>query len=259
MGLSVMTYDGESVQVRGRRLNGRIALDDLRARCALLPRKGWEEVVVEALQALAVAREARADLATLDVAGPLLRTRVQSEGSVLAEDVVAAALCEGLVEVLHVDAQGVLTTVPPGIAIGWGVAADALLDRGRRQVLALETPTVEQVDLGAGGVSAVQTSSPFAGSQVHRLAELLDVPPDGALVAAPTRHLLLAAPVQGRQTTLDLAQALLVNADRLWEQGPGPLSPDLYWWRDGALLHLPGTPTSLSPPEAFLRVLDGLP
>ncbi|MCW2608398.1 MAG: hypothetical protein JWO60_3091 [Frankiales bacterium] len=254
-----MAYDGETVDVRGRRLNGKVSLDDLRARCGLLPRKEWEEVLVEALQALALAREARADLASLDVAGPLLRTRVQSEGSVLADDVVVAPLCDGLVEVLQVDAQGALAPVPPGVAAGWGVPVPDLLRRGREQALALEEPSTEEVDLGVAGVLAVQTASPFAGSQVHRLAALLDVPASGALVALPTRHLLLAAPLHGRALALETAQALLVNAERLWQQGPGPLSPDLFWWRDSGLVHLPGTPTSLSPPLAFVRVLDALP
>lgn len=259
LGLSVMSYDGECVEVRGRRLNGRVALDDLRARCSLLPRREWEGVLLEALHALALAREARADLADLAVAGPLLRARVQSEGSVLTEDGVHVALCPGLVEVLLVETEGALAPVPPAVADGWGVPADELLLRGRSQSLAVEEPFLEPVDLGCEGVVAVQTSSPYAGSQVFRLGSLLGLPDAGALVALPTRHLLLAAPLLTRAGALDAAQALLANAEPLWRQGPGGLSPDLYWLRDGALVHLPGTPTSLSPPLAFLRVLDALP
>ncbi|MCW2777571.1 MAG: hypothetical protein JWN17_1296 [Frankiales bacterium] len=216
-------------------------------------------MLLEAFEALAVASEARADLSDLEVAGPLLRSRVQSEGSVLADDGVHAPLCDGLVEVLQVQASGALTPVPSSVAAGWGVPVAELLLRGRQQALAVEEPTVEPVDLGADGVVAVQTSSPFAGSQVHRLGELLDLPAAGALVALPTRHLLLAAPLLSRASALDAAQALLVNAERLWEQGPGGLSPDLFWLRDGALVQLPGTATSLSPPLAFLEVLDALP
>lgn len=205
-----------------------------------------------------MARESRADLADLAVAGPLLRTRVQSEGSVLADDGVHARLCDGLVEVLQVEREGALSPVPASVVGGWGAPASELLLRGRAQVLAGEQPTVEPVDLGVV-VSAVQTASPFAGSQLHRLADLLLVPPAGALVALPTRHLLLAAPLLDRPAALDAAQALLANAERLWEQGPGGLSPDLFWVRDGAVVHLPGTPTSLSPPREFLEVLDALP
>lgn len=259
LGLSVMSYDGECVEVRGRRLNGTVALDDLRARCGLLPRKEWEGVLLEALQALALAREARADLADLAVAGPMLRARVQSEGSVLTEDGVRATLCAGLVEVLLVETEGALAPVPPSVAQGWGVPVPELLLRGRAQSLAAEEPFVEPVDLGCEGVVAVQTSSPYAGSQAFRLDCLLDLPGVGALVALPTRHLLLAAPLRTRAGTLDAAQAMLTNAEPLWRQGPGGLSPDLFWLRDGALLHLPGSPTSLSPPLAFLEVLERLP
>ncbi len=259
LGLSVLSYDGECVDVRGRRLNGKVAVDDLRARCLLLPRKQWEGVLLEAMDALAVASEARADLKRYDAAGPLLRTRVQSEGSVLTGEGVHAALCDHLVEVLHVDTSGALAPVPAAVAEGWDVPVQELLLRGRAQALAVEQPSVEPVDVGADGVVAVTTSSPFAGSQVHRLGELLDVGAAGALVALPTRHLLLAAPLTTRAAALDVAQALLVNAERLWEQGPGGLSPDLFWWRPAGLVHLPGTPTSLSPPLAFVQVLDALP
>lgn len=235
-----------------------MALDDLRARCLLLPRREWEGVLLEALDALAVASEARADLKRFDAAAPRLRSRVQSSGSVLTGEGVHLPLCEGLVEVLHVDTSGALAPVPASIAEGWGVPVEELLLRGRAQALAVEQPSVEPVDVGADGVVAVSTSSPFAGSQVHRLGDLLEVPDAGVLIALPTRHLLLAAPLHTRAAALDAAQALLVNAERLWEQGPGGLSPDLFWWRRRGLVHLPGTPTSLSPPWEFVQVLDAL-
>lgn len=259
MGLSVLVYDGEAVEVAGRRLSGRVGVDDLRARCALLPRSAWEQVCVDALQALALARESRADLADLAVAAPLLRARVQSEGSVLADDGVSVALCDGLVEVLQVERDGVLTPVPAAVAAAWDVSVAELMQRGREQVLAAEQPTVEPVDVGVDGVVSVATAGPYAGSQLHRLADLVDVPAAGALVAVPTRHLLLVAPLRSRTAALESAQALLVNADVLWAAGPGSVSPDLFWLRDGEVMHLPGTPTSLSPPLAFVEVLDALP
>ncbi|MFN2523537.1 MAG: hypothetical protein ABR614_09555, partial [Mycobacteriales bacterium] len=94
---------------------------------------------------------------------------------------------------------------------------------------------------------------------LHRLGSLVDVPAAGALIALPTRHLLLVAPLRTRTLAVEAAQLLLLNADRIWSDGPWPLSPDLWWWRSGELLHLPGTTTSLSPPVEFVRVLDALP
>ncbi|MCW2666802.1 MAG: hypothetical protein JWN57_1764 [Frankiales bacterium] len=259
IGLTVQSYDGETVDVRGRRLNGKIGLDDLRAQCALLPRAAWTDVLTEALQGLARGREASADLADPDVAGPLLRTRVQAEGAVLVDDVVHAPLCPGLVETLAVVLDGALAPVSTTLARGWGVPLPDLLERGRRQAMADGPPTVGPVDLGGPEVVAVQTESAFAATHLHHLADLLEVPAAGALLALPTRHLLLAAPLLRRDDTLHAAQALLVNAERLWRDGPGGLSPDLFWWTGGRLVPLPGTPTSLSPPVAFVEVLDRLP
>lgn len=259
LGLSVVAYGGESVDVVGRRLTGKIGVDDLRARCALLDRSRWVAELTDALQALAVSREDAERLADLEVAGPLLRVRVQAEGAVLTDDVVRSPLCPGLVEVLVVERHGTLAPVPVPAARGWAVAEQELLARGRRQVLAAETPSVGRVDLGGEPVVALETSSAFAAVHLHRLADLAEVPPAGALVALPTRHLTLVAPLVSRADTLHAAQALLVNAEQLWRQGPGGLSPDLFWWRAGRLVHLPGTPTSLSPPVEFVEVLDNLP
>ncbi len=48
----------------------------------------------------------------------------------------------------------------------------------------------------------------------------------------------------------------------LFRDGPGSISSELYWWRDGALVHLPIAPNrkgfDISPPDAFIALLNGL-
>jgi hypothetical protein len=258
LGLVVRALDGEVLQVQGR-VEGAVALGDVRATCALRPVAEWPAVVLAALEGLARSLESEVDLHDLDRARPLLRSRVVAEGALLAEDVVRRPLADGLAEVLVADVAGAVRPLPPAVVGGWTADPGDLLDLGRAQVLAAGLLSRRTVDLGGVDVLALESPSAFAATHVWALPSYVDVPPAGLLVALPTRHLVLVGALTGRGQALDLAQALLVNADGIWRAGPGALSPDLYWWRDGVLTLLPGTPTSLSPPLAFVEVLDALP
>lgn len=258
MGLTVVRLDLERVELLGR-INGTVALEDVRAACDLEPMDRWTAVVLDALQGLAVSLETPVDLTDAEAVRPLLRVRLYAEGALLADDVVRRPVAAGLVEVLVAEVSGAVRQVPPAVVAGWGVPEDELFELGRRQVLAAGLLARRALDLGGVAVTVLESTSAFAATHVHWLGSYVDVPPAGLLVALPTRHLVLCTPLVTRAATLDAAQALLVNADLLWREGPGGLSPDLWWWRDGQLVLLPGTATSLSPPASFLTVLDALP
>lgn len=243
--------------LRGR-IEGTVALDDVRAACALEPVAAWPGVVLEALQGLARSLETPVDLADEAAVRPLLRARLYTPGALLGDEVVGRPLAEGLVEVLVADVRGAVRPLPPPVVHRWGSDLDELLDLGRAQVRADGELAVRPLDLGGAAVLALESPSAFAATHVCWLQAYVAPPPGGLLVALPTRHLVLCAPVDGREQTLDAAQALLLNAEQLWQSAPGALSPDLWWWRDGRLVLLPGTPTSLSPPEEFVTVLDAL-
>lgn len=257
LGLTVLALRDEVVELRGR-IDGVVALGDVRAACLLQPVREWPAVVVDALHGLARSLETPLDLQDLEAVRPLLRARVLTEGGVLAEDVVQRPLAQGLVETLVAEVAGAVRTLPAAVVRSWGEPEALLLDLGRQQVLAAGLLTRRCLDLGGVHVLALESPSAFAATHVCRLPSYVEPPPAGLLVALPTRHLVLCAPMLSRTQVLDAAQALLANAERLERDGPGGLSPDLYWWRAGDLVLLPGTPSSLSPPLAFLEVLDAL-
>lgn len=258
LGLTVLSLSGDRVELRGR-IDGLVGLEDVRARCRLEPVGRWPSLVVDALQGLALALESGGVPVDLAAAGPLLRSRVVSEGAVLADDVAWRPLTAGLVEVLVAEVGGAVRQLHRTTVDAWRTPLPDLLARGREQVLRAGLLTRRELDLDGCALTALESTGAFAATHVHWLGTYVDPPPGGLLVALPTRHLVLVAAVLDREQVLRAAQALLVNADRLWRDGPGALSPDLYWWRDGELMLLPGTPTSLSPPAAFVEVLDALP
>lgn len=63
------------------------------------------------------------------------------------------------------------------------------------------------------------------------------MPDAGALVAVPTRHLLAFHPIVDGSAA-DALNDLATYAVRAHDEGPGPLSPRVYWWHDGRLTSL---------------------
>lgn len=257
LGLLVQSYDGELVTVVGR-FAGTVALDELFARCRAVDRVRWPAMVLEAFERIARSVEIGPALRHWATAAPLLRTRVVTEGSLLVEEAVGRPFGDGLIEILVADAGGAVTPLSPTLVAGWDMPVDELLRRGRAAVLDHELPSVRSLDLGPVTALVLETPTVFAAVHLNALPAYADIGAAGALVALPTRHLVLVVTITGRSQALDAAQALLVNAELLEGESPAPLSPDLWWWRAGALVRLPGTPTDLRPPRAFLDVLGEL-
>jgi hypothetical protein len=77
----------------------------------------------------------------------------------------------------------------------------------------------------------------------------------------PTRHLVVAFPIADLRV-LKLVPAMLNSNRTIYEQGPGSISPELYWWFQGKFVHIPtgerdGKPT-VTPPDAFVQLLNSL-
>jgi len=66
------------------------------------------------------------------------------------------------------------------------------------------------------------------------LPDYVPVDSNGALVVIPNRGLFAAHPVRGPEA-VPAAEGLLRLARRQYDTGPGPVSDQLFWWRDGVL------------------------
>jgi hypothetical protein len=156
-----------------------------------------------------------------------------------------------------------VASVPAETATDWA-PIDELFDIGTRNLAAEPVPERQVLDAAEGAAILVFAGdSLFVASRVVTLADLVDLNgARGAVVALPHRHTLLVHPVRDR-AVVGALQTMIPLADRLYREGPGSLTPQLYWWHDNALTHLPATVdgrnVSFYPPDAFVRVLDELP
>lgn len=259
----VVSYDpaGE-VQLSGMHLAGTVDLRNVKALCAASPPDRWEEIVGEHLAGLASALLSRRGLADLRRVQPLLRSRLYDEGALLLADVAARPLAPGIVEALVVAEGGAIATVPRPVAEGWDVPLDLLYPPARAAVRREGRLPTRQVDVGGPVLTAVESGSFFTTTHLFWLDSYLDLPADGAVVAVPNRHLVLAHPLRDA-TAVDAVHAMIVNTTQFYEQGPGGVSPHVYWWRSGALHLLPAlvdaARVSFHPPPEFAAVLRRLP
>nr|WP_237500036.1 immunity 49 family protein [Streptomyces sp. SID8379] len=149
--------------------------------------------------------------------------------------------------------------------------ADALWAAAERN-LVREPVRCEEVRLdGHPVLYSVYGDSPFVSTKALILPELVAeatgkrMPEAGALVVVPTRHLLAFHPIVDG-SAVDAVNDLATYAFKAHEDGPGSLSPRVYWWHEGRLTsltvidHETRTFTQRPPDElvAVLRALRGL-
>ncbi|TGB14668.1 hypothetical protein E2651_05330 [Streptomyces sp. MZ04] len=130
---------------------------------------------------------------------------------------------------------------------------------------------VEHDEVSVGGralLHSVYGDSPFVASKALFLSEAARqvtgaaLPDAGALVVMPTRHLLAYHPIADG-SVVDALNGLASYALGAHEDGPGSLSPRVYWWHQGSLTSLTvidhDTLTfSLRPPPELLGLMKGL-
>lgn len=121
---------------------------------------------------------------------------------------------------------------------------------------------------GGARLYSLYGDSPFVASKALFLAAVVrqvtseSLPDAGALVAVPSRHNLVYHPIADG-SVVDAVNSLAAYALGAHEDGPGALSPRVYWWHRGGLTSLTvidhDTLTfSIQPPSHLLDLMKGL-
>ncbi|MFC8719468.1 hypothetical protein [Kitasatospora sp. NPDC057198] len=148
---------------------------------------------------------------------------------------------------------------------GWGELSAA----GRANLLA-EPVDYQTIDLPEGAVLHLlgHPESVFAASKLLVFEEAVraaggpELPDEGVLLVAPNRHNLVFYPLADGHVG-EAVNSLAMFAQGAYEDGPGRLSPRVFWWRAGELLSIthfdPETRTaSIVPPEELMGIIRRL-
>ncbi|ACY97812.1 MULTISPECIES: hypothetical protein [Thermomonospora] len=214
-----------------------VSMRNLRQLARLVPRDDWPALVSDHVTTIVTAIEEPLDLSDFELAQHLLRTRIypaEADSPALA----ARSFAPGLIEVVVVDTPTTVRTVTVEEMRGWPVSGDALFMLGRANVRADGPLQADESHLGGVPVTVLHGWSFYAATHLAWLEEYVEMGTYGALVIAPNRSLIMAHPIRpraGHRAAVAAVRELHLHARRAYEEGPGSLSPHLYWWHAGRL------------------------
>lgn len=245
----------------------RLGLANLAQACHADEERGFAAVVAAHFHGLAdrTGEDVPADFA---VARDRLKARLVDRGLLEAAEapLVSRQVADDLWVALAVDLPTRIAYVSRDHAAAWDAGEDELFDAGyahARTEPGLEL-SVRQLEAGVD-IWALLGDSFFTAT--HAL--WLEPPggaegPHGSLVTVPHRHAVLLHPIRDL-SVLGAAAHLAMLTGGMYREGPGSISPSLYWRRDGELTRLPAEAGpggfTLAPPARFveevLNRLDG--
>ncbi len=230
----------------------RCGLQNLAQRCRATPRPKWPQAMTDHFRTSAPSQasldEFRERIRDFANVREILKLRIYPHEYVeQGIDVVHWYLAPGLVAVLTYDLPETVATVHVEHPKSWPLDRDGLYQLGLENLAHERLAALEQVKVkGTIEFTVLGGESFFTSSQVLRLDELMtSLPSQGAIVALPHRHALMAFPI--RDGSVGVAIPLMAQmAAGMYKKGPGSVTPNVYWWREERLVHIP---VSIGPKE----------
>ncbi|MCS7060006.1 MAG: hypothetical protein RMN25_02470 [Anaerolineae bacterium] len=180
-----------------------------------------------------------------------------------AVDVVHRPGPEGTIEALVLDLPTTVRTVSQSETQGWSLSVSEALDFGRENLRRSSALTQGILSLDRGAHLKVFSGDHFYAA-THALFLDRYLPsdlPHGALVAIPRRDVLIVHDIHN-MGVMEAAIPMLELIVSIHREGPGSLSPYLYWWRNGYFTVLPyeidEDILTLAPTDEFIDMLDEL-
>jgi hypothetical protein len=243
-------------------------LTNLAQFCHQIDRNEWQSAIATHFDNLFAAAAAEAEL---EQAGreferirSMLKVRIypnESLGGLKPGPPTSWELAPGLIAAFVYDLPTTVRTANVEHVQAWGKSHEEILSVAVENV---REDTVQSERLGEGESAPIACFADhfFAASHALLLGDRIPPGANGnAVFAIPHRHALLYAPV----VDLGVVQSindLIVTAVSMFNQGPGSISPGLYWWREGSVTLLPssfdGKKVDFAPPDEFVELLNGL-
>lgn len=237
--------------------------------CAQTPQADWEKVISEHFSRLetAVAQANADEFVPWEEVRSRLTIRLMANEAVpehFRGNTVWRRDLQGVVTMLAIDYPETVATVSRASAVEWGVPDEQLFAQAMENLATtyrVDAPVVKE--LANGPLFLFSDDHFFAASHVLLLSGMPQcVGPFGAIVAIPTRHLMICCPVNNFEIVKDIG-VLLNIAHKAETDGPGSITDQLYFYRDGAfaVIHSEAgedRQLRLTPPPELVQVLTEL-
>jgi hypothetical protein len=213
----------------------RLSLVILAQACHAVPMRRWSSLIDAHLVHLRPAGTGE----EIDAGSARSRLKVRLVPEDLAPG-IAEPYAVGMLAGLVLDLPHTVVGVSDAQLHGWGIEVGDAWEQAWVNVAEEAPPEeIERIHVDGRDIVSIYGDSFFTASKVAFLPELIGpVGPAGALVTVPRRHTILAYPL-GAVPAGPVLTPLVLNTRRLHVEGPGSVSPHLYWWRDGELTWVP--------------------
>ncbi|MGD8605272.1 MAG: hypothetical protein PVF49_11945 [Anaerolineales bacterium] len=170
---------------------------------------------------------------------------------------------EGTLTVLVLDLPSTIRTLPRPMTSTWGKTDQELIDIGIANLGQHLDFDHEKVMMSEDLYLNAYIGEGYYVAAYSLMLEKVEkeLGRYGALVGIPHRHMLLTYPIHDIQV-LQAINGFLMALPKLYQEGPGSITPNLYWYNQGGYLPLPyayhDDEIRFSPPQAFLDLIEVL-
>lgn len=177
------------------------------------------------------------------------------------ENKVFRMLAGEIAEVVVFDLPDTIQTITPEQAGKWYKTCDELFEKGIENVRVKYPCSISKEKIGEVDIWLAQGDHFFAPNIVFDLDDKRLVGKWGALVGLPHRHAAIIYPLETLAVANDVT-AIIPVIYNMSRQGPGALSSNLIWYKDGIFEELryemEDNNIKLYPSEKFLEVLNNM-
>ena len=245
-------------------------LSNLAQHCGHAPRDQWESIIEGHFHVLDKGRTELSELENkakdFSQVSHMLAVRIwprEYADQIGLSNLVCREDLEGTVTTLVLDLPSSIRNVQPDEAKSWDKNYHDLFDLGLENVWKNCQPERREETIPPGVRVMFLTSDNFF---VASHALLLERHPQligryGSLVAIPHRHILICHPIENANV-VEAVNHLIFFAHGMEKEGPGSISPFLYWYRDGQFRTLPYVlnpdkkAIEFTPPDEFVQLLN---
>ncbi|MDW8350969.1 MAG: hypothetical protein RML99_03570 [Anaerolineae bacterium] len=245
-----------------------LGLQNVAQACAQVTIERWPSLIAEHFDCIFAVSGDQSAL-TVDL-GDFAKVREQLRARLYPVDLLSQSVelihrpgPEGTVEVIVLDLPTTIRTISQPEAEQWAVSAEELFEIGRHNLRrdGLLEPMAVAVPLGVQIL--LYSGDPYytASHALFLDAYLPEDLPYGALVGLPRRDVMMLHLIRNIGVT-EAIGSMLQAIVGMYSDGPGSLSPHLYWFRRGEFVVLPyelnNNVLDFSPPIDFSRLLERL-
>ncbi|MFB0498105.1 hypothetical protein ABID99_004342 [Mucilaginibacter sp. OAE612] len=177
------------------------------------------------------------------------------------ENKIYSMIAGEIAKVLVFDLPDAIQTITPEQAEKWNKTYDELFEKGVENVRQKYPCSISREKIGEFEVLLAQGDHFFAPNIVFDLEKQSIVGNWGAIIGVPHRHAAIIYPLE-TLAVVNAVTSIIPVVDNMSKQGPGGVSNNLIWYKDGVFEQLrykiKNNNIEIYPSEKFLEVLNNM-